>query len=144
MAFRLTWSFPETYMMTDLYGNDEETDFTVEPPLEEPQETASSEHNAVETSSTATTATVKSELADDTNSGFQNGSVHTTQTTSASAPIKTQTTSAIPTYSSTPSQPQKIPTYEQPPASAPRPDSGLQKIPVNERSVRPSEMKDEG
>jgi hypothetical protein len=45
---------------------------------------------------------------------------------------------------------QQIPTYEQPQPSeyrdmAPsRNDGGYQNIPVNERAVRPSEMKDEG
>jgi hypothetical protein len=46
--------------------------------------------------------------------------------------------------------PQKIPTYEEPQPSEyrepqqVRSDGVYQNIPVNERSVRPSEMKDEG
>ncbi|KAG6884919.1 hypothetical protein C0993_007286 [Termitomyces sp. T159_Od127] len=40
---------------------------------------------------------------------------------------------------------QQIPTYEQPQPSEPIPSSGAyQNIPVNERTIRPSEMKDEG
>jgi len=56
--------------------------------------------------------------------------------------------SAIPTY--TQPQTQQIPTYEQPltndyrDLTAGRADGGYQNIPVTERTVRPSEMKDEG
>lgn len=40
---------------------------------------------------------------------------------------------------------QQIPTYEQPQPSESIPSSGAyQNIPVNERTIRPSEMKDEG
>ena len=49
-----------------------------------------------------------------------------------------------------PPQPQKIPTYEQPlpneyrDSGGSRQDGAYQNIALNERSVRPSEMKDEG
>ena len=49
-----------------------------------------------------------------------------------------------------PPQPQKIPTYEQPlpneyrDSSGSRQDGAYQNLALNERSVRPSEMKDEG
>ncbi len=57
---------------------------------------------------------------------------------------------SVPSYMSQPPAPQKIPTYEQPQPndyreSVPiRQDGGYQSIAVNERSIRPSEMKDEG
>lgn len=60
-------------------------------------------------------------------------------------------TASAPSYAQQqPPQPQKIPTYEQPlpneyrDTGAARQDSAYQNMLVNERSVRPSEMKDEG
>lgn len=69
-----------------------------------------------------------------------------------------QVRSQIPTYTSptpaaapkptpvayTPAAPQQIPTYEQPQPQEYVQHSHNQSIPVTERSVRPSEMKDEG
>lgn len=58
--------------------------------------------------------------------------------------------SSVPSYSQQPPPPQKIPTYEQPQSNeyreivAPRQEAMYQGIQVNERSIRPSEMKDEG
>jgi hypothetical protein len=67
-------------------------------------------------------------------SGFSNGT--------ATATVQSYTQQQPP-------QPQKIPTYEQPlpneyrESGAPRQDVAYQNL-MNERSVRPSEMKDEG
>lgn len=57
---------------------------------------------------------------------------------------------AAPSPSYTQIQTQQIPTYEQPQPSeyreqqAPRNDGGYQNMAANERTIRPSEMKDEG
>jgi RNA-binding protein Musashi len=127
----------------DLYGNDE-TDFAAEQTGEELALDTTASEPATETSTPA--PTTSTDLRQNGSSASEtNGSSYSIQTVT---PTPGQSvTSAIPTYSSTATQPQKIPTYEQPlPTSAPlsRPDSALQKIPVNERSIRPSEMKDEG
>jgi hypothetical protein len=62
-------------------------------------------------------------------------------------------TASIPSYAQQqqqPPQPQKIPTYEQPlpneyrESGTTRQEGAYQNIPLNERSIRPSEMKDEG
>ena len=141
-----------THGFADLYGNDE-TDFT-ENLDDQPQDTTASDAE----SSTPTTATIDTKVSSNgATTSESNGTAYSSTTTSyqtqtKSTPVTSSATSSIPTYSSStpPSQPQKIPTYEQPiPSSGGssiiRPESaGLQKIPVNERSVRPSEMKDEG
>jgi hypothetical protein len=65
-------------------------------------------------------------------------------TTQQAAPVAVAPASYMPPAT------QQIPTYEQPQPSeyrdmAPsRGEGGYQSIPVNERAVRPSEMKDEG
>lgn len=65
-------------------------------------------------------------------------------------PSQASPTNGTSTASYTQPAPQQIPTYEQPlpndyrEAPAPRSDGGYSNIPINERSVRPSEMKDEG
>ncbi|TEB28976.1 RNA-binding domain-containing protein [Coprinellus micaceus] len=127
----------------DLYGNDE-TDFAAEQIGEELALDTTASEPATETSTPA--PTTSTDLRQNGSSASEtNGSSYSIQTVTPT-PVQS-VTSAIPTYSSTATQPQKIPTYEQPlPTSAPlsRPDSALQKIPVNERSIRPSEMKDEG
>ncbi|KAF5337097.1 hypothetical protein D9611_002999 [Ephemerocybe angulata] len=129
----------------DLYGNDE-TDFTEQGNEEQPQDNTSASDPAPTESSSPSSATLDSKPSQNgTPAAETNGSGYAAQL--ASAPQPQPATSAIPTYSMQAQQPQKIPTYEQPlPASAPmpRPDSAMQKMALNERSVRPSEMKDEG
>jgi len=80
----------------------------------------------------------------------------TTQKTPAQDTMRTNgpngmNTAPIPSYTQQqPPQPQKIPTYEQPlpneyrDTGAARQENAYQNMLVNERSVRPSEMKDEG
>lgn len=59
-------------------------------------------------------------------------------------------TAPVQSFSQQPPQPQKIPTYEQPQPDdyrepgATRQEGAYQNMLLNERSVRPSEMKDEG
>jgi hypothetical protein len=122
----------------DLYGNDEvELNEEFQDDLEAQQEPAPTE----------TTTAVKAEKA----------STPPLLKSAQEAPVKSQ----IPTYTSpappvpsvkpvtstyTQLAPQQIPTYEQPqPQDYRDPQNSLnQNIPVTERSVRPSEMKDEG
>jgi len=65
-------------------------------------------------------------------------------------PTQTLISNGVTSASYTQQAPQQIPTYEQPLTNdyretpAPRADGGYQNIPVTERSIRPSEMKDEG
>jgi hypothetical protein len=66
------------------------------------------------------------------------------------APTESPPASTLPSQYTQQQAPQKIPTYEEPQPSEyrepqqVRSDGVYQNIPVNERSVRPSEMKDEG
>lgn len=127
-------------VLLDLYGNDEvELNEEFQEDLEAAQDPAPAE--------TTTTASKTTEKAPSP----------PPQKTIQEVPVKSQ----IPTYTSpappvssvkpitssyTQSTPQQIPTYEQPQPQDYR-DGQLsrnQSIPVPERSVRPSEMKDEG
>lgn len=126
---------------TDLYGNDE-TDFNDQGPEE--KDASPSE---LEARSAATTS-----VEQVPEKSAQPAPVETTTAKLYSVPvtIKQQTPVAAvpPSYGQLATQ--QIPTYEQPqPAEyremAPsRGEGGYQNIPVNERAVRPSEMKDEG
>ncbi|CAA7269651.1 unnamed protein product [Cyclocybe aegerita] len=127
----------------DLYGNDEVGD---EQPVEDidAQPEASEEAQAVKQATpeplskpATTTAPVAEKI-------YSNGTV--------SQPAPTANGIKSVSYASQQPAPQKIPTYEQPQPSeyrevqAPRTENVYQNmnIPGNERSVRPSEMKDEG
>lgn len=82
----------------------------------------------------------------------QNGATVESSSTAHSAPqpavpTAKPATSSIQSYTSQPQQLQQIPTYEEPqPAaqSVSRPDTDFNKMAANDRSIRPSEMKDEG
>lgn len=119
----------------DLYGNDE-GDFSEqvqdekpEPPAKEPAPTENIAPAPSKSAEPVANGTLKTEPIDTT-----------VQQQSYSAP-----TSAVPAPAT-----QQIPTYEQPqPAEyreppPPRNDGTYSNIPVPERTVRPSEMKDEG
>ncbi|KAF9475828.1 hypothetical protein BDN70DRAFT_813400 [Pholiota conissans] len=121
----------------DLYGNDEgET----EVPQEEIETNQSTEPVPSEIPS------VKAETPEETKPAQTAVDKSFSAPTPAAAPATNG--SAIPTY--TQQAPQQIPTYEQPlpneyrDSVPPRTDGGYSNIPINERSVRPSEMKDEG
>ena len=139
----------DQYTVIDLYGNDE-TDFNEQAQEETLAEPAPAESPSTTTITSTTTATkaadtkpaVKPPQAIPTENGAGITSVHQQQQ-------QQQYTQPVQTSYIQPA-PQKIPTYEQPQPSeyreppAPRTDGGYQNIPVTERSVRPSEMKDEG
>ncbi|KAF8959449.1 hypothetical protein BDZ97DRAFT_1838155 [Flammula alnicola] len=122
----------------DLYGNDEAEN---EQPQEENETYQAADQAPSEAPATKseTPEAPSKPAATTTEKSFANG-------TTSQAPL---TNGATPPSYTQPA-PQQIPTYEQPlpneyrempPA---RTDGGYQNIPVNERSVRPSEMKDEG
>jgi hypothetical protein len=122
----------------DLYGNDEGEN-------EQPQEETETNQPAHDMPSE--TPTVKAETPEETKPTPTTIEKSFSSTTSAQV-TSTNGTAAIPTY--TQPAPQQIPTYEQPlpneyrDVAPPRADGGYSNIPINERSVRPSEMKDEG
>ncbi|KAF8185182.1 hypothetical protein BJ912DRAFT_973835 [Pholiota molesta] len=122
----------------DLYGNDEGEN-------EQPQEETETNQPAHDMPSE--TPTVKAETPEETKPTPATIEKSFSSTTSAQV-TSTNGTAAIPTY--TQPAPQQIPTYEQPlpneyrDVAPPRADGGYSNIPINERSVRPSEMKDEG
>lgn len=118
----------------DLYGNDEGDN-------EQPQE-----ENETSAEQLAAEAPMKAEVPEVSlkpaaEKPHTNGTQVPTPMTANGAPQQT-------TYVQ--QAPQQIPTYEQPlqndyrEAPAPRTDGGYQNIAGGERSVRPSEMKDEG
>jgi len=121
----------------DLYGNDE---VEAEQPLEE-NDAHFEETEEAHASEIAPASEVSSKPpAAVQEKSFANGVSHIVSNGSTASPIQSYTQQQAP---------QKIPTYEQPQpsdyqVSAPRSDGGYQNIPVNERSIRPSEMKDEG
>ncbi|KAL4260313.1 RRM domain-containing protein [Pleurotus pulmonarius] len=118
----------------DLYGNDE-AEFA-DPGSNENEVKTTAEPTEAATTTTQTTGTTSKQA--------QSGN-DTASTAGTSAPAATQP-SAIPTSASP--VPQQIPTYEQPQPSDYQSLGGdpgqYQNIPVTERSIRPSEMKDEG
>jgi hypothetical protein len=126
-------------LLIDLYGNDEAAD---EQPQQENEAHPAADHDHADTPAPKADATteVSSKPAPST--------VEKTHTNGppTQAPISNGASSA----SYTQQAPQQIPTYEQPLTNdyretpAPRADGGYQNIPVTERSIRPSEMKDEG
>ncbi|KAG2014218.1 polyadenylate-binding protein [Coprinopsis cinerea AmutBmut pab1-1] len=126
----------------DLYGNDE-TDFNEQNNEEQQQDVTATDAGTKDSEATTTPATETKPASNGTTtqSSSTNGQTSTTTTT------KPATSTPIATYTSQQPQLQQIPTYEepQPVQSISRPDSGaLNKIPSGERTVRPSEMKDEG
>lgn len=141
----------DRYTMIDLYGNDE-TDFNEQAQEETFTEPAPAESPSTATTTSTTTITkaaetkpvVKPPQVIPTENGAGAGN-----NTSVQQLVQQHYTQPIQTSYTQPA-PQKIPTYEQPQPSeyrelaAPRTDGGYQNIPVTERSVRPSEMKDEG
>ena len=122
----------------DLYGNDEGEN-------EQPQEENESHQPVMEQA--PETPAIKAETPEAApkpiptviEKGFANG-----------APSQAPATNGASAASYAQPAPQQIPTYEQPQANdyrevpPPRSEGGYSSIPVNERSVRPSEMKDEG
>ncbi|KJA21604.1 hypothetical protein HYPSUDRAFT_202741 [Hypholoma sublateritium FD-334 SS-4] len=122
----------------DLYGNDEGEN-------EQPQEENEPHQPAMDQA--PETPAIKAESPEAapkpiptvTEKSFANGT-----------PSQAPATNGASAASYTQPAPQQIPTYEQPlpneyrEAPPPRSDGGYSNIPVNERSVRPSEMKDEG
>jgi len=123
----------------DLYGNDEAAD---EQPQQENEAQLAADHEHADTPALKTDATteVSSKPAPSTVEKTHTNAPPTQAPISNGAPIASYTQQA----------PQQIPTYEQPLTNdyretpAPRADGGYQNIPVTERSIRPSEMKDEG
>ncbi|TFK67286.1 hypothetical protein BDN72DRAFT_109581 [Pluteus cervinus] len=122
----------------DLYGDLYETDF----PGEAPEDAAT--HTQSEPPPIKKPAG-SSAFAEASGSKGSNGTTTPASTTTSGAP------SAITSVTSNSYSPptQKIPTYEQPQTNdyrngPPRSEGDYQNIPVNERSIRPSEMKDEG
>ncbi|KIJ91895.1 hypothetical protein K443DRAFT_685668 [Laccaria amethystina LaAM-08-1] len=130
----------------DLYGNDE-TDFNQQAQEETPGEPAPAESPSTTTTTTTKAADIKpvvkppQAIPTENGAGIGNTVQQQQQQQHYIQPVQTSYTQPAP---------QKIPTYEQPQPSeyreppAPRTDGGYQNIPVTERSVRPSEMKDEG
>jgi RNA-binding protein Musashi len=122
----------------DLYGNDEAAE-------EQPQQENDAQAADLDPTDTpAKIAPITPEVASKpappiTEKTHMNG-------TPAQAPVSNGLMNA----SYTQQAPQQIPTYEQPlpndyrETPVPRADGGYQNIPVTERSIRPSEMKDEG
>ncbi|KAF4574394.1 hypothetical protein EYR36_005729 [Pleurotus pulmonarius] len=119
----------------DLYGNDE-AEFA-DPGSNENEVKTTAEPTEAATTTTQTTGTTSKQAQ---------SSNDTASTAGTSAPAATPQPSAIPTSASP--VPQQIPTYEQPQPSDYQSLGGdpgqYQNIPVTERSIRPSEMKDEG
>jgi hypothetical protein len=125
---------------TDLYGNDE-TDFN---------DSGHEEKDAVPPSEPEARPAVSTPTEQAPAKPAQVAPIETTKV--YTAPVTTiqhtPVTATPPSYGQPATQ--QIPTYEQPqPAEyremAPsRGEGGYQSIPVNERAVRPSEMKDEG
>jgi hypothetical protein len=127
-------------LLVDLYGNDE-TDFN-DQANEEKDTQSPTEQVSTEVRSASTTAEEGSAkpipVASTESNGTHQYIVPTTTTPTSTTPSFTQpATQQIPTYE----QPQPAEYREPVPA---RNDGGYQNIPVNERTVRPSEMKDEG
>ncbi|KAF9498299.1 hypothetical protein BDN71DRAFT_1504101 [Pleurotus eryngii] len=118
----------------DLYGNDE-AEFA-DPGTNE---------NEVKTTAEPLEAATTTAQTTGTNSKQAQAGNDTTAAAGTTAPTAPQP-SAIPTSASP--VPQQIPTYEQPQPSEYQSLGGdpgqYQNIPVTERSIRPSEMKDEG
>ena len=117
----------------DLYGNDE-GDFNEQAQDDQQEVTdAGAEYDTVDTKVAPNGATTETS---------------TTASSTQPAPVASKpVTSSIQSYTSQPQQLQQIPTYEEPqPAaqSTSRPDTDFSKMAANDRSVRPSEMKDEG
>ncbi|KAF8164725.1 hypothetical protein B0H34DRAFT_793188 [Crassisporium funariophilum] len=120
----------------DLYGNDEGD-------IEQPQEEHDDQADQAQAEAAPLAAPEQFAIKTHVSTGesnYTNG-----------APSQMASTNGLPisSYSQQPA-PQKIPTYEEPQPTdyretpQPRADGGYSNIPVNERSVRPSEMKDEG
>ncbi|KAG5637433.1 hypothetical protein H0H81_004592 [Sphagnurus paluster] len=125
--------------LLDLYGNDE-AEFSNEQAANDDKDTqAPTESPTADPQPAAAAAKEHQAAAKSTPAG-------STETNSTQYSASATTTSAIPTYT----QPQQIQTYEPPQPSDYRDsvpsgrEGGYQNIPVNERTVRPSEMKDEG
>ncbi|KAJ3508190.1 hypothetical protein NLJ89_g5888 [Agrocybe chaxingu] len=134
----------------DLYGNDEVGD---EQPVEDndAQPEASEEAPAVEQETPEPLSKPAATTAPVAEKSYSNGAA--AQPAPTANGIKPTANGIKPvSYASQQPVPQKIPTYEQPQPSeyrevqAPRTENVYQNmnIPGNERSVRPSEMKDEG
>jgi hypothetical protein len=118
---------------TDLYGNDE-ADFT-DHVQEEKEVSAQAELASTEVPAAQPTSAVSK-------SSKVESPPQSASALSSSQPISPQSfiapaTQQIPTYE----QPQSAEYREPPPA---RHENGYQSIPVPERTIRPSEMKDEG
>lgn len=131
-----------TIILIDLYGNDELEEFhdpsaVDEKDTQSPTEAPTTDPRPAAQPAKEPTPVVKASPTEADDSAQYS---HTTTTTSAPA---------APTYTQPPAT-QQIPTYEQPQPSDYRElapmghEGGYQNIPVNERTVRPSEMKDEG
>lgn len=125
-----------TYML-DLYGNDEvELNEEFQEETEVPQEPTVAE--------TTTTKVVETAPSSPPQKSAQETVKSQIPTYTSTAPPATMNKPMASTY--TQQAPQQIPTYEQPQSQDywdPQ-NSHNQSIPVTERSVRPSEMKDEG
>lgn len=125
------------FFSSDLYGNDE---LETEQPVEDVSAQVEEVNSTVETAPFLPT----SESSSKPPSMVQEVPGVAATHTNGSA------VSSVPSYSQQPPPPQKIPTYEQPQSNeyreivAPRQEAIYQGIQVNERSIRPSEMKDEG
>jgi len=123
----------------DLYGNDEGGE-------EQPQEENDTQQQPVPEAPTESPPT-NSIPAEQTTSRLSN--MENTQP-NGTAPQVSSTNNGLSSQYIQQQTPQKIPTYEEPQPSEyrepqqVRSDGVYQNIPVNERSVRPSEMKDEG
>jgi len=117
-------------IFSDLYGNDEGEN---EQPAEENDSQPAPEHVAQETPA------VKAETPEIVEKTQTNGIVQ-----------QPPSTNGLPQSTYTQPAPQQIPTYEQPLPNEyrempiQRAEGGYQNIATAERSVRPSEMKDEG
>ncbi|GLB33219.1 putative heterogeneous nuclear ribonucleoprotein hrp1 [Lyophyllum shimeji] len=126
----------------DLYGNDDgefhDPSATEEKDAQAPAAEAPAESRpaAPAVKEAAPAAKAAPATTTETNGQMPYSSVTTTTTTASTAPSYTQPVT------------QKIPTYEQPQPSRDVSPTGREgpykSIPVNERTVRPSEMKDEG
>ncbi|KAH6890112.1 heterogeneous nuclear ribonucleoprotein HRP1 [Coprinopsis sp. MPI-PUGE-AT-0042] len=117
------------------YGNDE-GDYT--------EQAQDDQQDVTDTGAEYDTATADTKA---TQNGATPDSSSTAQSAQPAAPATKPVTSSIQSYTSQPQQLQQIPTYEEPqPAaqSTSRPDTDFNKMAANDRSVRPSEMKDEG
>jgi hypothetical protein len=129
----------DQYFAVDLYGNDE-PDFT-ETVLEENAENASAEPAQPQAQNTQLPPVASHPKTSSTPHKHE-----TNAQPSSSAKTEEAPATSLPTPPTT----QQIPTFEQPLApdymdgSVQRIDGGYQNIPVPERTVRPSEMKDEG